>query len=1182
MMVKKFRRSAAGVDEQLPSDLRTPKALKMSTDYLIDRIVGGRQPFASVHKFVWDRTRAIRNDITILQFTSPADVKIAIYCLERIARFHILALHQLSQNEEFDAHQEREQLNSTLVSLRNLYDDHRSTYVSPQEAEFRAYSILLDSSPSLEDRVQAWPRHLLKDARIKMALELYAKKSNAVDGQGPLAPRASFNIAQEDYGGYLRIVKSDGVSYLEACVAEMFFNEIREGTLRHILSAYKRRGNPDKALTLQDLMYRLGCENEEETREFAETHGFTIGNAFGEEWINMMGSEYTPDQSHGRRQAFSDSIVEFKRHNRTFPEVIHGVRVVDSFQYRSQVHNANLMETSIKDKYDSPSSLLGGSEPTPTASSSSQPPNNPFIQAGPSLNLKANPFDLKSNPLGGPGQTSGATFGVPTTTSNPFQPLSNTTQAPGGQITSATFGVPSNPFQPTPFTSNTSGNQNSGGITGTAPFQNPFQTSISLGVATDTANLTTIPFGPTNSSSTPSSPSRRKHVQFIEPSSQIRGVPAVAEEQEEETERQREIARLEELARVEARPTAQPPTATSLLASSQMPKSNPFNQSMPRQPSSTPQPFSSGVLAQTGSILSVPPTSVLNGATPISTQNQPPTFKFGQPPVPAPPQTAGILNNASSASPQKEPPKFDCAGRTAQPTILNPPTTAPAQNHLIPPRQPPRPTTFPPVQSAASFHPSVPPSRSPSRSPAEIKKQQQERALHQTVQTFFLQRSGILEQFIENEAAPIIKDTMRDLEEKRAQKAATEAHERYLAQKYCDLWKKKAYVLFRKRTSKGFRERMKKFREMGMQQSKEDIARRKATKKLENGIEEHHVRLGSHTPDHMTYFQTSPPGGVSSEPSRKRKSVISEQVRMMNAVRDAFNPNGSRSHKRSKTMSHATDHEKLMEESGEFERMPNGSLSRKVHNPYRQTQKVNWTKTDYFTCKALGIDPNTPMIPPSCKSLDKKQKRRVRPDGEDYASGTNKFQKLSSHERRRFDHILADTDDENGFSLGNLPTSASPKERKPWNIEDEPILMESRRLQAALAEDEARMRAERRTLEKEQDGRSTAKKYQHPKTPNGDGSSSSRPPVPSISRTEQRIARTGAHGLAYKPVQWNKPSPATRSYGQLSYEDDMVYEEEDSGSEGETGEASQGASAAQTPATGDGTSADNAFCLDSD
>lgn len=297
-MVKRFRRSAAGYDEQLPSDIRPPLVLQRTLNYLFDEVIGGSQPLGAVHKFVWDRTRGIRNDFSIQQVTRLDDLKIAIDCFERIARFHILSLHQLSRQDadsgEFDHHQEREQLNNTLLSLMYYYDDSRSKLTSPNEAEFRAYCIIFeiqDQRPDLEDRAQNWPRPLLKDLRIQTALKLYAAAGNTSDDQGPLRPRTPFSVAQANPGRFWALVQSNDVSYLMACVAEIYFNLVRSTALDSIWKAYKgKRGGPLKMedWVLDDLRLALGFDTEDQTQSYCEDYGFTVSEKeSGEAYVDL-------------------------------------------------------------------------------------------------------------------------------------------------------------------------------------------------------------------------------------------------------------------------------------------------------------------------------------------------------------------------------------------------------------------------------------------------------------------------------------------------------------------------------------------------------------------------------------------------------------------------------------------------------------------------------------------------------------------------------------------------------------------------------------------------------------------------------------------------------------------------------------------------------------------------------
>ena len=283
-MVKRFRRSAAGDDEQLPSDIRTPVALKRTLDYLFDDIIGGEERLATVHKFVWDRTRSIRNDFSIQQVTRVQDVQLAVECLERIARFHILSLHQLSnpdnlqEGEEFEAYQEKQQLNNTLLSLMYYYDDHGSRVEFPNEAEFRAYLVLFEivtpQAPDLEHRLHSWSRNLLDDKRVQTALQLYRAAGNPRIEQGPLRPYKTFAITQGNSGRFWDILASKSVPYMMACAAEIHFEDVRFAALDAVWQSCKSAPLPQQAKsrdwTLSELTKFLGFDSEEDARVFCE------------------------------------------------------------------------------------------------------------------------------------------------------------------------------------------------------------------------------------------------------------------------------------------------------------------------------------------------------------------------------------------------------------------------------------------------------------------------------------------------------------------------------------------------------------------------------------------------------------------------------------------------------------------------------------------------------------------------------------------------------------------------------------------------------------------------------------------------------------------------------------------------------------------------------------------------
>ncbi|KAK1672592.1 MCM3-associated protein, partial [Colletotrichum godetiae] len=194
-MVKKLARSAAGQEAPLPMDVRSTAALRRTLDYLIDDLLPIDDKLPSSHGFLWDRTRAIRRDFIFHSTMSPEEMKDQVYCLETIARFHVTALHLLSQEgfalEDFSEQQEIEQLGKALLSLMFAYDDCKPQgVVCENEAEFRAYHLLFSANtPNILDNVQKeWgdSRFWTDSDTIRTAVSLVESLQSAEDFHGPL------------------------------------------------------------------------------------------------------------------------------------------------------------------------------------------------------------------------------------------------------------------------------------------------------------------------------------------------------------------------------------------------------------------------------------------------------------------------------------------------------------------------------------------------------------------------------------------------------------------------------------------------------------------------------------------------------------------------------------------------------------------------------------------------------------------------------------------------------------------------------------------------------------------------------------------------------------------------------------------------------------------------------------
>lgn len=329
-----------------------------------------------------------------------------------------------------------------------LYDDSRGRLDSPNEAEFRSYCIIFqiqDPVPDLEDRVQAWPRHIFRNARVQRALKLYAAASNTYDDQGPLKPRTPHPIAQENWRRFWQIVKSNEISYLMACVAEIYFNLVRRTTLNSIWQAYRLGQNKrTEDWTIPELSQALALEDEEEVRDFCGNYGFAIAERVdGVPFIdlNSVGGKKLPYPASGTQAQSRSALVECKRHHRTLPAIINGLSVQAS-RDAGLIDGSSMQDVMEEDRHQNDSLFIRDDEDEPENTTfrkkgkqreSSQASLNPdassFTPGKTSTGLqKFSNFNASSSDAGKPSTatdfngtgTSGNPFSAP---ANPLKPL---------------------------------------------------------------------------------------------------------------------------------------------------------------------------------------------------------------------------------------------------------------------------------------------------------------------------------------------------------------------------------------------------------------------------------------------------------------------------------------------------------------------------------------------------------------------------------------------------------------------------------------------------------------------------------------------------------------------------------------------------------------------------------------
>lgn len=323
--VKIYRRPAAGRELPLPEDVRPPEVLRMTLDYLLHQLLPsdpGSPIFTSVQPFMWNRTRAIRQDFIV----QGDGGELAIECHERIARYHILCLHWRGGvgAEGWSEQQELEQLRKTIRSLTEFYEDIRRKkgVISPNEAEFRSYNLLLHmQDPETLREAEGLPTSILQADCVQVALKVraYAQRSNNVLRRGrPLNTEATINLWTRFFG---ELRRNPNVNYLLACLAENIFSPVRAGALKAMSKTYNVQHAP---LPLDYLKRSLGLDHEEQARSFAIELGAEEAFDTNGNLIGLRLSKITDDKALPL-SPFSKTIVEARRGRYTAQDVVDGI-----------------------------------------------------------------------------------------------------------------------------------------------------------------------------------------------------------------------------------------------------------------------------------------------------------------------------------------------------------------------------------------------------------------------------------------------------------------------------------------------------------------------------------------------------------------------------------------------------------------------------------------------------------------------------------------------------------------------------------------------------------------------------------------------------------------------------------------------------------------------------------------
>ncbi|KAG0761963.1 hypothetical protein G6F24_007168 [Rhizopus arrhizus] len=327
--VKAYRRSAAGNDQPLPADVRSPEALISTLDYLIKEVMSN-YPLEKCHAFIRDRTRSIRQDFTLQNIRDVTAVEVH----ERIARFHILCLHEMCGMDEskFSEQQETEQLRKVLLSLMEFYEDLREEDIeTPNEAEFRAYYIITHiRDKDVVRQISSQPAHIFKHPYVKQALKFHAmaQRSNEIEETSSRRNKAENAFgSQNNYDSFFKLVADPHTSFLMACLLETHFPEVRKGALKAMNVAYMARAAGVEAEYVRKV---LCYDSLAQCLKEAKHYGIGMDMSLKEPTL-LFGLKHYESRAHvfleplsylaQRKSVF---LVEAKKDGKTFSEIVNG------------------------------------------------------------------------------------------------------------------------------------------------------------------------------------------------------------------------------------------------------------------------------------------------------------------------------------------------------------------------------------------------------------------------------------------------------------------------------------------------------------------------------------------------------------------------------------------------------------------------------------------------------------------------------------------------------------------------------------------------------------------------------------------------------------------------------------------------------------------------------------------
>ncbi|CAK9277923.1 unnamed protein product [Sphagnum jensenii] len=282
LAVKKFCRTFSSTSLH-PSDVRPLPVLWRTQHYLLCMLDRRDYSFETVHAFLFDRTRAIRQELGMQSILNSQ----AICMLEEIVRFHIMSERELRERtagagREVDLHLNLQQLSKALLTLLTMYSTEYSINGRrcPTEAEFHCYYVLLNLGD--HDHFKAEPLSLwfrgVHQSVLKSSVMHFART----------VLRCYRN---ENYRGFFESVRK--ATYLQACLMELFFSQMRGIALKLLnQGGYKLHPYPMADIAKMLLM------KETDADELCKSYGLETGIDKSTKALSLLAkqAQFTPPE----------------------------------------------------------------------------------------------------------------------------------------------------------------------------------------------------------------------------------------------------------------------------------------------------------------------------------------------------------------------------------------------------------------------------------------------------------------------------------------------------------------------------------------------------------------------------------------------------------------------------------------------------------------------------------------------------------------------------------------------------------------------------------------------------------------------------------------------------------------------------------------------------------------------